>query len=576
MKTTPLTFALVKLVLFLGGAVLALDHRAAAAPGDLDPTFGIGGKVITNFGGNSTDQGYSIAIQNDGKIVVAGTSNQTLPVKFALVRYNADGSLDTSFNSTGIVTTAIGSSASEGRSVALQSDQKIVVAGFSINGGNHDFALVRYNADGSLDTSFNGTGKVTTDFGGGEDTVASMAIQSDGKIVLVGSSVMPYSDIAVARYNTNGSLDTSFNGTGKVKTDFGFSQDSGTGVAIQIDGKIVVGGWSDYASGKRDFAVVRYNTNGSLDTSFNLTGKVTTAISSSADQANAIAIQSDGKIILAGGSTAFAVVRYNANGSLDSSFNGNGKVTTSFGSGGSNGWAVAVQPNGKIVVAGESLIQPVFSPDFTVARYNADGSLDNYFNGNGKVRTDFSNNSDIGYGVVLQSDGKIVVAGQTYNGFSWDFAVARYQSELDTDGDGIPDIYETGTGIYVSPTDTGTDPNKADTDGDLLTDGEEVNTYHTNPNIKDTDGDGFDDGFEVATGFSPTDPASTPDAQSSIRTAAEYRFNAAPGISYRIEASTDFTNWQMIETNIIGTGGVTTRFYSIDGQPRRFFRSRRN
>ena len=146
----------------------------------------------------------------------------------------------------------------------------------------------------------------------------------------------------------------------------------------------------------------------------------------------------------------------------------------------------------------------------------------------------------------------------------------------DTDGDGIPDQFETGTGVYVSPTDTGTDPNKADTDGDGLTDGQEVNTYHSNPNVKDTDGDGFEDGFEVSTGFSPTSAASTPDAQSSIRTAAEYRFNAAPGISCRIESSIDLANWTTIETNIIGAGGVITRFYSIEGQPRRFFRSRRN
>jgi len=146
----------------------------------------------------------------------------------------------------------------------------------------------------------------------------------------------------------------------------------------------------------------------------------------------------------------------------------------------------------------------------------------------------------------------------------------------DSDGDGIPDSLETGTGVYVSPTDTGTGPTNADTDGDGLNDGQEVNTYYSNPNIKDTDGDGFDDGFEVTTGFSPTSALSTPDALSSIRTAAEYRFNAANGISYRIESSTDLATWSTIETPIIGNGGVVTRFYSIEGQAKRFFRSRRN
>ena len=166
-----------------------------------------------------------------------------------------------------------------------------------------------------------------------------------------------------------------------------------------------------------------------------------------------------------------------------------------------------------------------------------------------------------------------LVSGGAASFFPWGIAV---DDDPDTDGDGIPDRFETGTGIYVSPQDTGTDPNKTDTDGDGLSDGQEVIIHHTNPNLRDTDGDGFDDGFEVATGFSPTSAASTPDALSNIRTAAEYRFNAALGVSYRIEASTDLANWQTIETNIIGTGGVITRFYSIEGQPRRFFRSRRN
>jgi hypothetical protein len=154
--------------------------------------------------------------------------------------------------------------------------------------------------------------------------------------------------------------------------------------------------------------------------------------------------------------------------------------------------------------------------------------------------------------------------------------VTASQQLTDTDQDGIPNINETGTGSFVSPTDTGTNPANPDSDADGLTDGLEVYTYLTNPNIKDTDQDGFDDGFEVSTGFNPASALSTPDALSSILTAVEYRFNAALGISYRIETSTDLSTWTTLETPVIGNGGVITRFYSIEGQPRRFFRSRRN
>jgi len=152
----------------------------------------------------------------------------------------------------------------------------------------------------------------------------------------------------------------------------------------------------------------------------------------------------------------------------------------------------------------------------------------------------------------------------------------KASEDPDSDGDGILDRFETGTGVFVSAENTGTSPTNSDSDGDGLTDGQEVNTYHSNPNVRDTDGDGFEDGFEVLTGFSPTSSASTPDAFSSALPAIEYRFNAALGISCRIEASTDLATWGTIETNIIGNGGVIIRFYSTEGQPRRFFRARRN
>ena len=216
---------------------MACSRIVCAAPGDLDLTFGGTGKVTTTVGTNSSATGQGVAVQSDGKIVVAGSSqNSGFNDDFAVVRYNADGSLDTSFNGTGKVTTPIGTSDDFGYSVAMQSDGKIVVAGYvALNG--QDFGVVRYNTNGSLDTTFGGTGKVTTDFGG-FDIGQSVAVQSDGKIVVAGSSGSTSgSNFALARYTANGILDTTFNSTGKVTTTVGTGSATGSGLAYRVTGR---------------------------------------------------------------------------------------------------------------------------------------------------------------------------------------------------------------------------------------------------------------------------------------------------------------------------------------------------
>ena len=186
--------------------------------------YGGTGKVTTDFGG-SDDSASSVAIQADGRIVAAGSSGAAdFIADFALVRYNTDGSLDTSFGGTGKVTTDFGSDDSAS-SVSIQADGKIVAAVSSANPSNYDFALARYDSDGSLDTSFGGTGKVTTDFTASYDFAVSIAIEADGKIVAAGYTNPPKSGFALARYNSDGSLDTSFGGTGKITTDFFRSED---------------------------------------------------------------------------------------------------------------------------------------------------------------------------------------------------------------------------------------------------------------------------------------------------------------------------------------------------------------
>jgi uncharacterized delta-60 repeat protein/LPXTG-motif cell wall-anchored protein len=331
---------------------------SAAADGALDTTFGTGGKVTTTIGGG--DQGKAIAIQSNGKILVVGDDSND----FKVVRYNTDGSLDTSFDSDGKVTTDINGGFDDGQSVAIQSDGKIVVAGMGRVGLNENFAVVRYNTDGSLDTTFDTDGKATTDIGTStRDKANAVVIQSDGKIIAAGTS---NNDFAIARYTATGALDTTFDTDGKATTDIGTSTtDTANAVAIQSDGKIIAAGTSN-----NDFAVARYTSTGALDTSLDTDGKATTDIgTSTSDAANAVAIQSDGKIIAAGTSNDdFAVARYTTTGALDTSLDTDGKVTTDIGTGTFDaGNAMAIQGDSKIVVAGQSSASG--PPSFAVARY---------------------------------------------------------------------------------------------------------------------------------------------------------------------------------------------------------------
>jgi uncharacterized delta-60 repeat protein len=400
-------------VALLACATLALPGAAVAAPGDLDATFGSDGKVTTDFGGS--DGASAVAIQSDGRIVAAGSSGGG---DFALARYNVDGSLDATFGGGGRVTTDFGGS-DAASAVTIQSDGKIVAAG---RGGGGDFALARYNVDGSLDATFGSGGRVTTNFGG-FDSALGVALQADGKIVAAGGGGSG-SDFALARYNADGSLDVSFGSGGTVTTNV-TAFEAATAAAVQSDGKIVTTG-STFSSGFQQFALIRYNADGSLDTGFGAGGIITTDFGLGSGFGGALAVQEDGKIVAAGrAGTDFLVARYNADGSPDASFGSGGNVTTDFGGTLFDAaFGVDLQSNGKIVAAGTPFGGP--SPDFALARYNADGSLDASFGNGGTVTTDFGG-FDVAFGVRLQADGKIVAAGQ--GGPSADFALARYEGE---------------------------------------------------------------------------------------------------------------------------------------------------
>lgn len=395
----------------LSVATESLESRCLLSAGDLDPSFGTGGKVTT-----SDFPAASVAIQTDGKLVVAGSRG----IDFRLTRFNADGSLDPTFGVDGNVTTVMGSTGGVAHSVAIQGDGRIIVAG-----GNSDFGLARYNVDGSLDTSFGSFGRVITDFGSMDDLAFSVTVQSDGKIIAVGRSGNGF---GVARYNHDGSLDSSFHGNGMLTTILNSPSDFATSVAIQGDGKIVVAG-TPQGEGGYQFAVVRYNVDGGIDTSFgsNGNGKVMTAVYvGNGNFANSVAIQGDGKIIVAGeayngSNDDFAVARFNSDGSLDTSFDGDGKLTTDFGGSEDRGTSLGIQSNGKIVVAGWS-----DAHGFAVVRYRTDGSLDTSFGNGGKQTTDLGD-SDRAAGMAIQTDGKIVVVGGfVFNGGNQVGKLVRY------------------------------------------------------------------------------------------------------------------------------------------------------
>ncbi len=395
-----------------------------------DASFGSGGVVITDIGGIN-DGASKVALQSDGKIVVGGFNNNGFPAcDFSIVRYNTDGTLDTSFGTNGIVVTDIGGNMDYGGSVTIQSDGKIVLVGKSIDTSSQcKVAVLRYNQDGSLDNSFSVDGITLTDLGGvyydyySSDGANQAILQSDGKILVIGNRFAdPYFEIALLRFNSDGSLDASFDSDGIVISSIIGNAVAGSG-AIQIDGKILVGG--SIGSG---FGVVRYHSNGSLDNSFDGDGWVSTPIFSSASGMK-ILIQADGKLVLAGFVNAgiagidFVVVRYNTDGSLDNSFDGDGKAITDFGAGSLDfGLDAIIMSNGNILVSGPS------NSDVAMVCYQPNGSLDLTFDTDGKYAQAFNGGLSQAYSIAIQTDEKIVLAGYTadINNVPIDFMVLRF------------------------------------------------------------------------------------------------------------------------------------------------------
>lgn len=433
-------------------AVLTLCGAAAAQPGVLDPSFGFGGKVLVPevrlpspplsisapFPYSAVARGQGAATLSDGKILVAGT----LLDDFALSRLLENGSPDAAFGTGGLVTTDIAGGFAECLGLAVQGDGKIILAGHnnkSRGGTDADVVVVRYLSDGTLDTSFNGTGKVILDLQGtSDDKVAGVALQSDGKIVVAGTSHKPFGTTrgVLLRFTADGALDATFNETGKVYTDFGRDYTLITSLAVQKDNHIVLAG-SVNRQEAEDILVARFTADGALDLGFNERGYVITDIYLY-DRAEAMAVRDDGRIVITGyagdpatNGHSLAVLRYLPTGNLDASFNQTGKVLDSLPERSSKANGLVLQRDGKVVVAGYSGLYAggTTGTNFILRRYQRDGALDLDFGVNGMALTDFDTASDGANKIIQQPDGKLLVVGGSFKGNNTGaIAVARYEN----------------------------------------------------------------------------------------------------------------------------------------------------
>lgn len=440
-----------QLLIFAIALIFVLS--ASAQPGTLDSDFDADGKLIIGFETGSYEEILDIAIQPDGKIVVVGYSLNSSAYSFALMRFNPDGSLDNTFGTGGKVLTNYGPYHDDLIAVELQPDGKIVCCGTTGTDVDDpydcDIVILRYNSNGTPDATFNSTGAVQVAIGTYNNNATDIAVQSDGKIVVAGYSYITDYMFVLLRFNTDGTPDMTFSYDGQVATDIGVSSDYAKALAIQPDGKIVVAGYSDNTD--YDVSLVRYNADGTLDTSFDTDGKKTISTGSNDDVCYSVCVRADGKIII-GGSTGltdvndFLLIQLNDDGSTDTGFSYDGVVITDCGSANDVAYSVCLQPDNKIVMAGTS--GESSNRDFTLVRYNEDGTLDLNFNGTGKVTTPIGSLSDYIFSMAIQPDGRILVGGMSINSTDYDFALARYISGLNM---GVEDTENTTSAIQIFP-----------------------------------------------------------------------------------------------------------------------------
>lgn len=507
--------------------------HAAGASGILDTSFGAAGVKAFSLG-SLNDSARALALQPDGRILVAGysTSGPVGNDDFVVVRLLPDGSFDTSFGGSGKVAVSVLSTLDRALAMALQPDGKIVLAGFARGSGIDSIAVVRLLPTGVVDTGFGVSGRVVTQVGVSDSRAQAVAIQSDGRIVVAGwARNSANRDVALVRYLSNGSLDPTFGMGGMLLQPIGTGNDEAYGLALDLAGRIVVVGQSAEGS-RKDMVLARVLASGSVDQAFAANGIVRVRFRYGDSIANAATVDPAGRILAVGRARIgnlfrFAVVRVLSDGGLDASLTGAGRFTTGLGSF-ADARSVAAFADGRFVVGGVS--RNSGNEDAVLARYDEDGALDTHFAGTGVVLVPLSWGPDSTSGVAVQSDGKIVAAGVTRRGNDDDFFLARYL--VDDCGNGTVDLGEqcdAGEGhdqpccsdsctVLVAGTpcravaDTCdladacdgasgecTDVRKPDADGDLVCDEIDLCPAAADPGQEDGDGDGLGDACDPCT-----------------------------------------------------------------------------
>ena len=422
-------------LLALGISMMSVKTYAQA-PGSLDLTFGGTGYFTTAISAYNNG-GRSVAIQPDGKIVAAGYANNGSNDDFAVVRYNTNGTLDQSFGTNGMVTSDIGNTGDYALAVLVLGNGKILIGGYSAFGLNEDFAMARYNSNGTLDATFGVNGFVTDAIGNAKDEIWALGVQNDGKIMAGGVTYSGNNpSYALARYSDQGVLDLSYAVSGFAVLSMGGTTNMSCTILVQPDNKTIISGYTG-GFGSLMFGLARYDATGVLDNTFGTGGKTKVAASAlTYNYAFTSALNPDGSFVVAGtansggSASSFVMAKFTKTGALDNTFGTGGKVMTSFGNGYAAAQAIAIQPDGKIILAG--YVTTTNAEDFAVVRYNANGSIDGTFGTSGKVVTAFGSKSDYGFSVAVQSDGKIVVAGISNDGTNNNLAMVRYNGNIGT------------------------------------------------------------------------------------------------------------------------------------------------